>query len=100
MNKPWKCKEVDWFPRLFFAVMKTLSPTSATMGGIGHWPLIPMVGLSNAPSGFDVTHSMLKSYVTVLAVEKPKIVAVQATGKTRRLNREDIVKPPRLEGDG
>ncbi|KAK5629246.1 hypothetical protein RRF57_004960 [Xylaria bambusicola] len=45
----------------------TLSPTFASIRGIGHSPLMPMVGLSNAPSGLAVTQPMLKSYVTVAA---------------------------------
>lgn len=35
------------------------------MGGMGHFPLMPIVGRSKAASGFAVTHPTSKSYVTV-----------------------------------
>ena len=67
MKRPWKCRLVLWFPSWLSALTTTRSPTVAVMGGKGHWPLMPMVGRSNAPSGFAVTQVMLKSYVTVAA---------------------------------
>jgi len=54
-------------PRLFLAFTKTVSPTLASILGIGHTPFIPIVGLSNAPSGFALTHPIVKSYDTVAA---------------------------------
>jgi hypothetical protein len=45
----------------------TVSPTVAYIIGNGHRLLMPIVGLSNSPSGFALTHVILKSYVTVAA---------------------------------
>lgn len=69
------------------------------MGGIGHSPLIPMVALSNAPSGFVVNHAISKLYVTVAAFERPRRAADQATGIVKRLKPENIVKMTPLAGD-
>jgi hypothetical protein len=45
---------------------------------------MPIVGLSNAPSGFAVTHVTLKSYVTVAA-------EVPGTNELKRLKRSALL---------
>lgn len=47
--------------------MMTVSLMLASMRGMGHWPLMPMTGLSYAPSGFARTHPTVKLWVTVAA---------------------------------
>lgn len=48
--------------------MRMVSPMFASMRGIGHCPLMPMVVRSKAPSGFAVTQPTLKSCDTVAAL--------------------------------
>ncbi len=67
----------------------TLSPMFASIRGIGHCPLMPMVGLSNAPSGLAFTQPMLKSYVTVAAAVICSVVSAH-TEATAHLASEFI----------
>ena len=56
-----------WFPNKFNTLTTRRSPTVALISGKGHWPLMPMTGRANMPSGLAVTHVILKSYVMVAA---------------------------------
>lgn len=80
--------EVDWFPRSFFKLTITLSPTSASMRGRGHWPLIPMVVLSNWPSGLAVTHPVVKLYTRVAADAEEN---QNAKHRKRKLDKESTM---------
>lgn len=55
MKRPWKWSDVDWSGMEFKTCTTTVSPTLAEMRGSGHSPLMPIVFLSKAPSGFAVT---------------------------------------------
>ena len=63
--KPWKCNEVLSLPSEFLTLTMTWSPFVATIGSMGHLPLIPITGRVCCPSGFAYVHAMSKSYVTV-----------------------------------
>ena len=83
MYSPWKCNEVDWFPSWLLRLITTRSPTLQSILGMGHFPLIPMTGLSNAPSGLPLTQLTLKSCVTIAADAKLATAAKTAANRGR-----------------
>jgi hypothetical protein len=56
--RPWKCSDVLSFPSEFLTLTTTRSPLVATIGSIGHLPLMPITGRVCWPSGFAYVHAI------------------------------------------
>lgn len=64
-NMPWKCRLVDWLPKLLTTLTTSWSPFVAYNVGGGHWPFTPITLLAT-PLGLAVIQEISKSYVVVL----------------------------------